>query len=62
MFMIEALFRYAIEYVRYYENEMHVHFLGMNPTYNHLISIGLFLLGLGIYIVQYRKTHNPAVK
>jgi len=60
MFMIEAVFRYAIEYVRYYENEMHVHFLGMDPTYNHLISIGLFLLGLGIYIHQYRKSNIAA--
>lgn len=55
MFMIEALFRYGIEYVRYYESEMHVNILGMHPTYNHLISIGLFLLGLGIYITQNRK-------
>jgi len=60
MFMIEAVFRYAIEYVRYYEKEMHVNFLGMSPTYNHLISIGLFLLGLGIYIYQYQKNRNSA--
>ncbi|MEW6413530.1 MAG: prolipoprotein diacylglyceryl transferase [Candidatus Zixiibacteriota bacterium] len=56
MFMVEAVFRYAIEYVRYYESEMHVSFLGMNPTYNHLVSIGLFLLGAGIYIVQSKRT------
>jgi len=37
---------------------MHIYFLGMEPTYNHLISIGLFLLGLGIYIVQYRKARQ----
>jgi phosphatidylglycerol:prolipoprotein diacylglycerol transferase len=55
MFMIEAVFRYAIEYVRYYEDAMHISFLGMYPTYNHLISIGLFLLGMVIYIVQKRK-------
>ncbi len=55
LFMIEAMFRYAIEYVRYYEGEMHIHFFGMYPTYNHLISIALFILGLGIYITQYRK-------
>lgn len=62
LLMIEAVFRYAIEYVRYYEDEMHVPFLGMNPTYNHLISILLFLLGLGIYTVQYRKHRtSPAV-
>ncbi|PKK83487.1 MAG: prolipoprotein diacylglyceryl transferase [candidate division Zixibacteria bacterium HGW-Zixibacteria-1] len=55
MFMIEAVFRYGIEYVRYYESEMHVNILGMQPTYNHLISIGLFLLGLGIYIFRPKK-------
>jgi len=62
LFMIEAVFRYAIEYVRYYEAEMHISFLGMQPTYNHLISIFLFLLGLGLYLVQSKKrcAANPA--
>ncbi len=55
MFMFEAAFRYAIEYVRYYESEMHLSLFGMSPTYNHLISIGLFLLGAGIYITQRKK-------
>ncbi len=52
MFMIEAVFRYAIEYVRYYENAMHFSFFGMEPTYNQAISIILFLTGLGIYFYQ----------
>lgn len=60
MFMVEAAFRYVIEYVRYYENEMHFPLLGMNPTYNHLISIALFLLGAGIYITQMRKSRPGA--
>lgn len=55
LFMVEALFRYAIEYVRYYEPEMHFSFLGMNPTYNHVISIGLFLTGAIIYVTQMKK-------
>jgi phosphatidylglycerol:prolipoprotein diacylglycerol transferase len=55
LFMIEAIFRFAIEYVRYYEDQMHVHLAGIDATYNHLMSISLFLLGLIIYIVQYRK-------
>ncbi len=58
LFMIEAIFRYAIEYVRYYEEAMHVHFLGMNPTYNSLIAIFIFILGLIIYMVQRRKYLN----
>ncbi len=52
LFMIEAVFRYGIEYVRHYEEAMHIDVLGMHPTYNHLISISLFVLGLFIYIVQ----------
>ncbi|SYZ73325.1 Prolipoprotein diacylglyceryl transferase [Candidatus Zixiibacteriota bacterium] len=56
-FMIEAVFRYLIEYVRYYETEMHFSFFGMEPTYNQLISILLFLLGMTIYIWQYRRYH-----
>ena len=55
LFMVEAVFRYAIEYVRFYESEMHISIWGMNPTYNHLISIGLFALGAGIYLTQRRK-------
>jgi phosphatidylglycerol:prolipoprotein diacylglycerol transferase len=55
LFMIEAIFRFAIEYVRYYEDAMHFTIFGLHPTYNHLISILLFLLGLTIYLVQYHK-------
>jgi phosphatidylglycerol:prolipoprotein diacylglycerol transferase len=52
LFMVEAVFRYLIEYVRYYEDAMYYEILGMRPTYNHLISISLFLLGLIIYIIR----------
>ncbi len=55
LFMIESIFRYAIEYVRYYEEAMHFSFFGMQPTYNHIISIMLFLLGLTFYLTQYLK-------
>lgn len=55
MFMIEAVFRFIIEYVRYYEEEMRFQLGGMQPTYNQAISIALFLLGLGIYIYQGKK-------
>ena len=55
LFMIEAVFRYAIEYVRYYESAMHIHFLGMNPTYNQIIAILLFVTGLILYLVQSKR-------
>lgn len=61
MFMVEAAFRYAIEYVRYYETEMHFPLLGMNPTYNHVVSIGLFVLGTVIYITQMKKSRTGVV-
>jgi len=54
LFMIEAVFRFGIEYVRYYEDEMHFHLGGLNPTYNQVISLVLFLAGLGIYIFHRR--------
>lgn len=57
MFMIEATFRYLIEFVRYYEDAMHINIFGMYPTYNNLMSIGLFLLGLGIYLSRLRKVN-----
>lgn len=63
LFMVEAFFRFVIEYVRYYENAMFFSFFGLEPTYNQAISISLFLLGLGIYLVQMkrgRKTPGPA--
>ena len=55
MFMIEAVFRFAIEFVRYYEEEMHLHVGGLDTTYNQVTSLALFLLGLGIYIYQWKK-------
>ncbi len=55
LFMVEAAFRYIIEYVRYYEAEMHFELAGMEPTYNQVISISLFVLGVIIYVYQKRR-------
>ncbi|MBU2652501.1 MAG: prolipoprotein diacylglyceryl transferase, partial [Bacteroidetes bacterium] len=52
LFMIEAVFRFAIEYVRYYEAEMHFALGSLSPTYNQVVSLALFLLGIGIYFYQ----------
>ncbi|MDX9857170.1 MAG: prolipoprotein diacylglyceryl transferase [candidate division Zixibacteria bacterium] len=59
LFMVEAVFRFGIEYVRYYENEMYFSIFGLDPTYNQAISISLFLLGLAIYLVQRRAARRP---
>lgn len=50
MLMVEAVFRFAIEYVRYYEPEMILHFGDLSCTYNQLIAIGLFVLGLSLWL------------
>jgi phosphatidylglycerol:prolipoprotein diacylglycerol transferase len=52
LFMVEAFFRFVIEDVRYYENAMTFSLFGSEVTYNQVISLGLFLLGLGIYFAQ----------
>lgn len=52
--MTEAVFRYLIEYVRYYESQMHFTLWGMHPTYNQIVSLGLFVAGLVIYLHRAR--------
>lgn len=55
LFMIEAVFRFGIEYVRYYEDAMYFEVFGYQPTWNMVASVGLFAVGLVIYIVQSRR-------
>jgi phosphatidylglycerol:prolipoprotein diacylglycerol transferase len=61
LFMAEAVFRFAIEYVRYYEEAMHFSVAGLHPTYNQVISVGLFAAGLVIYLVQSRRADARCV-
>lgn len=51
LFMSEAAFRFAIEYVRYYEDAMHFTLGSAHPTYNQVVSLGLFLAGLALYLI-----------
>jgi phosphatidylglycerol:prolipoprotein diacylglycerol transferase len=60
LFMVEAFFRFVIEYVRFYEDAMMFSFLGMEPTYNQVISVVLFVLGISIYF--YQRNRAPVVK
>lgn len=55
LLMVEAAFRFGLEYVRYYETEMWITIGGITPTYNQLISITLFVFGLAVYLLQSRK-------
>jgi len=52
LFMSEAVFRFAIEYVRYYESEMYIPLGGLHPTFNQIVSVTLFLTGGFIYLRQ----------
>lgn len=62
MFMIEAAFRYLIEYVRYYEEEMMLSFLGMHPTFNQIVSLLLFLTGVIIFLTSPRLRYRDGSK
>jgi len=61
LFMIEAVFRFLIEDVRYYESEMVFRFLGSEVTYNQVIAVVLFAAGLVLYIVQYRRFRRASL-
>ncbi len=54
LLIYEAVFRFIIEFFRYYEEEMFFSFFGIHPTYNQIMAMALLLFGLGIYIVQYQ--------
>lgn len=58
LLMVEAVFRFAIEYVRYYEPEMETQIGGITFTYNHLIAVALFALGVTVYMLL---RHNKSV-
>ncbi len=59
MFMIEAVARFLIENVRYYEDAMTFSLDGVEPTYNQIISVLLFLAGLVIYFYQRKHARLP---
>ena len=56
LLMVEAVFRYLIEFVRYYEPAMEMQLFGATFTYNNLIAIGLFLLGVVLMLVLRKRT------
>lgn len=45
-FMIEAVFRFIIEFYRYYEPAMWLKTLGINATFNQIIAGALFIVGI----------------
>ncbi len=55
LFMCEAVFRFFIEYVRYYEPDMVIKIGDTTITWNQVIAVGLFLAGAIIYLVQSKR-------
>ncbi len=55
MLIIEAIFRFSIEYVRYYEAEMETQIGGITFTYNHLIAVALFAFGVTLFLILRRN-------
>ncbi len=60
-FMSEAVFRFLIEEVRFYEEAMVFELAGQVITWNQVVSVLLFLLGLGMYLVLRRRPLRTAM-
>ncbi len=62
LFMAEAVFRFALEYVRYYEDAMYFSLGQFEPTYNQVVSVSLFIIGLILYIVRRKSPITKTVQ
>jgi phosphatidylglycerol:prolipoprotein diacylglycerol transferase len=58
LFMIEAAFRFGLEYVRYYEDAMYFSLGSLYPTYNQVVSIILFASGAAILLLQLQRNRT----
>lgn len=58
--MIEAFFRYVIENIRFYEEQMHVMLLGIDFTYNHVLAIILFIVGAALLLIFRKLNLQPS--
>lgn len=58
LFMVEGLFRFFIENIRYYEDAMVFQLAGMTVTWNQVISVGLILFGAWLYWSQRTTTQS----
>ena len=44
--VVEAVFRFAIEPLRYYESEMILPLDGLQPTFNQIVALGMLVMGV----------------
>jgi phosphatidylglycerol:prolipoprotein diacylglycerol transferase len=58
-FMLYGLFRFSVDFLRYYESSVKVSFGGISLTINQLISLAMFGCGLTLFIIL-RKRYGGA--
>lgn len=51
--IFEAMFRFLVEFVRYYESAMYA--FGLQLTYNHIVALILMGIGIALFFVLRRK-------
>ena len=61
LFMAESFFRFIIEPVRYYEAAMTFSLFGLEVTYNQLVAISLFAIGIIIYLKAPRNLYRESI-
>lgn len=58
LFVLESVFRFSIEPLRYYEAAMTFSFFGLEATYNQLVAVSLFIIGIIIYFAAPRSLYR----
>jgi phosphatidylglycerol---prolipoprotein diacylglyceryl transferase len=58
--IVEAFFRFVIEFVRYYEDAMFASFLGMELTYNHIVAVILFIIGGALFFTLKKRSQTTS--
>ncbi|MBN2030726.1 prolipoprotein diacylglyceryl transferase [bacterium] len=60
-FILYGIFRFAVDFVRYYEASVTFRFIGLTLTFNQLISFFMFLIGL-ILFIKLKKDRSLGLK
>lgn len=60
LFILESVFRFSIEPFRYYESAMTLSMFGLEATYNQLVAVSLFIVGILLYITAPRLRYRDA--
>ena len=61
-FMLYGVFRFSVDYLRYYESSVRVSLFGMSFTINQIISFMMFVCGLILFLTLRRKSREWKLK